>query len=331
MSFPAPSDRHLAREGLAEYLAAGDPTIVPLDGTPPAQLVIEPNEHKLTMRFETSIEELPDLVDYAHFSADATWHAERHWHELVVEGNAILLEAYPLLCLVADRVQHEGVPFRRAVDTVLAVYKELLGSLGRLSDAQEIGLFGELLFLRHSIAHSGAIEALASWRGGSHEEHDFGLADSDVEVKTTTAEERTHWIHGISQLEASHERDLWLLSIQLTSGGVGALSLPELIESVRLSVSEAKERMELESRLEQVGWHAGQAARYKRGFRIRTAPIAFRVDGSFPAITRATLETVGLDVQRFRQVTYQVDLSGLPEVSPESSVLRSFVDERTAQ
>jgi hypothetical protein len=195
-----PSYRHLRPEGLKEYLAAAVPTLVPVEGQPRCFLVIDPSMQRIAIRVPWSAGELPDLSTYRHFFAETVVREGSRWGEFGATGGDVLLDAYPVICAVADRVQQEGKPFAIAVRGVLETYHELLRGLGRLSDQAEVGLFGELLVLDRLIDGLGEAVAVGAWRGAISEEHDFGLPDEDVEVKTTMGETRRHWVGTATQV-----------------------------------------------------------------------------------------------------------------------------------
>ncbi len=237
-----------------------------------------------------------------------------------MHGSTVLLEAYPALCAVADRIQLDGLPLDRAVTEVLAGYHELLRGLGRLSDEEAVGLFGELLVLRWLGAGLGTGPALQAWQGPDGEEHDFCLSDLDVEVKSTTSEVRRHWIGSTTQLLPTLGRPLCLLSIQLTGAGSGGSSLPELVETVR-RVYEGDDLTRLNEILARIGWSDMHAPLYGSRYRLRSAPLTFDVDAAFPAITPARLELAGVPMDRIAAVRYLLDLSGLSP-TPTPSVFQ---------
>jgi len=316
-----PSERHLRPEGLKEYLAAAVPTMVPVDGDPQCFLVIDPSLQRVAMRVPWSADELPDLSAYRHFFAETVARDGRRWGEFGAVGEDVLLDAYPVICAVADRVQQEGKPFSAAIRGVLESYHELLRGIGRLSDQEEIGLFGELLVLDRLVDGLGEDVAVDAWRGAISEEHDFGLPDDDVEVKTTMGEHRRHWVGTATQLEPTVGRPLWLLSLQVTSAGAGGLSLPELIAGVRMKLVDGSVRATFEDRLGRVRWHDEQAALYSRRFRLRSDPAVYHVDSDFPAITPAKLTAASVPVQRIAGLTYLLDLTGLPPDSPPPALM----------
>jgi Putative PD-(D/E)XK family member, (DUF4420) len=311
-----PQNRHLLSSKLREYIDEGAAASVVISGEPAMWLVIEPRIGKIALRQEGTIGRLPDLTKFEHLSASSLTTAEgQRLVEFAVSGSDILVQAYPALCEVADLVQN-GVPFDHAVEQVVGSFQELLRNLGRLSDDQEIGLFGELLVLSQLIDAVGSTSAVASWRGSDAEEHDFGLSDLDVEVKTTTAERRRHWIGSATQLVASPGRSLCLLSLQVTGAGDGGLSLSELVERTRGALG--ADRSTFDSKLNTFGWSDDQAERYRKRFRFRSNPNAYNVTPEFPGLTPGRLLSAGISIEQIPEIRYVLDLTGMsPSPLPE--------------
>jgi hypothetical protein len=318
------SERHLSPEGFREYLRSGAPSIVRIDGTPAIHLVIDATARRLALRTPLVRHGVPNLSGYQHISAEAIYWNDGQWCELRVSGD-IILDAYPILCAIADRIQLQSLDFHTAVTEALSSLRRLLAGRGRMSEEQEIGLFGELLVLKHLLKKVPASDALACWRGPEGEEHDFVLPDGDVEVKSTTSETRSHWINDIHQLEPKLGRHLRLLSMQLTGAAADGTSLTGLIEEMRNLVGDAAVAEELRRKLERANWRDASAELYTTRFRLRTKPTIFDVDGTFPAMTPQRLKAAGLDCSRFQQIRYLVDLGGLVE-STDTGDLLAHID-----
>ena len=218
-----------------------------------------------------------------------------------------MVDAYPMLCALADRVQLSELPFAGSVHSVVDSYASLLSGLGRLSEQQEIGLFGELVFVRHLVDELGTAAAIGAWRG--REEHDFGFEEFDVEVKTTTREKRAHWISSFEQLDPSSGRPLWLVSFMLTTGGLAGETLPELIAAVRAVMAGSEQADPFAAKLEATGWNDAQSGLYSRRLHHRQRPGAYPVDAGFPSIARSRLQSAGLDISLILEARYLLDLS----------------------
>ena len=306
-------DRHLSWPNLLKYLNAGAPAIVRITGTPNCDLVIEPVEQRIALRGPwPTAADIPDLTGYRRLDTRSGTGASGDWVEFAATGRDILREAYPVLVAVADRVQMHGEGMGRAIQQVLSSYRELLSSLGRLSEHQELGLYGELVVLRHLIRSAGKQTAVDSWKGPTREEHDFGLDSYDIEVKTTLSEDRSHRISSLTQLQPSPDRYLWLVSVQLTASGIGGTTLPQLIESIKDRLSGPALRSRFAERLASVGWDPTHSHLYTRRFASRSDVLTFRVTDNFPAITARRLQSIGLPIERFTKVSYILHTAGLP-------------------
>lgn len=323
MTDPDVHARHLTRDGLAHYLAAGAPAVIKIDGAPVLYLVIEPALQRLALRTPLPRHNVPDLTTYRHVSAVTIHWNDRPWFELRVEGR-MLLDAYPVLCSIADRVQVHHADVGPAVADALASLRELLSSYGRLSEEQETGLFGELLVLRSFVRDGSVPDPIRAWRGSAHEEHDFDIGADDVEVKSTTSENRHHWIGDLNQLKPTLDRRLWLVSIQLTGAGASGHSLPELIDAIRAIVPADPSAHELRRKLDAAGWRDETAPLYTRRLRLRCPPAVFEVSPTFPALTPTALAAAGVDYGRFLRVTYMINLDGLTAATSPPDPLRGL-------
>jgi hypothetical protein len=313
-------ERHLSPEGFHEYLRSGAPSVIRIDGTPAVYLVIDATARQLALRTPLVRHGVPNLSGYQHISVEAIYWNDSQWCELRVSGD-IILDAYPILCAIADRIQLQSLDFHTAVTEALTSLRRLLAGRGRMSEEEEIGLFGELLVLRHLLKTVPPSDAIAYWRGPDGEEHDFVLPDGDVEVKSTSLETRSHWIKDVHQLEPKVGRRLRLLSIQLTGASADGATLAGLVEEVRGLVPDAGAAEELGRKLELANWRDGSAELYTTRFRLRTKPAMFDVDNAFPAITPGRLEAAGLEGSRFRQIRYLIDLGGLGESTDTGGLL----------
>ena len=194
----------------------------------------------------------------------------------------------------------------------LDAFRGLLARAPRLSEDQEIGLFGELVALDRLIDGVGEAKALAAWLGPRAEEHDFVLGEADVEVKTTRSERRIHVIHGLGQLTPTPGRLLHLMSVQVTGAGAAGNgeTLPELIERIRRRLRSG--RTDFDDRLTDCGWEDAQADRlYTTRLLVRSEPRFYNVDGAFPAITSAGLSRIVTRPELVRSIDYRIDVTDL--------------------
>jgi hypothetical protein len=151
--------------------------------------------------------------------------------------------------------------------------------------------------------------AVTAWRGSHGEEHDFEVAQGDLEVKTTTSEQRAHWISSVTQLVPTGTRPLWLLSMQVTRAGDSGTSLSDLVERVRAAVGNGATADQFEQRLHARGWREAFGETAIAKWRLRTQPALFRVSGTFPRLVPGLLSGVGVDMDAVTHVRYCIDLT----------------------
>jgi hypothetical protein len=318
------NDRHLSPENLDRVLAAEVPYLNPIAGDPPAWLFVTPSADHLGIRIHS-----PD-IDHAppthlrHVISRLTHQDAGRALEVVVTIRGLFRAAYPLLCSIVDRVQLDGMRPGDALTLTLRQFAALLKREESLPREREVGLFGELLSLAGLIETIGEDTALSGWRGASREEHDFGLAEEDIEVKTTTGERRTHWVESLTQLVNTQERPLWLVSHQITQAGAGAgARLPDLIAVVRDLVGSGPRRDDLEAGIAASGWDDGMADRCTTRWTRRSPSAVYAVNDDFPRLTPGYLSSAGVALDRFAEVRYRVDLTGLTPLHSPAGPLRA--------
>ena len=315
-------------ETLAAYIASGLPSEQRVGDRPVCILGIDPPRGELTLRTPATGADV-DVTAYRIIRTDVFEEPgdETVWFRLTVDAEGIEYEAYSLLQAVAEQLQR-GDTMERALHVALASYRGLLARTPRLSEDQEIGLFGELMALRRLMANLGEDTALAAWLGPQSEEHDFVLPDGDVEVKTTRTDRRVHVIHGAGQLTPAPGRPLHLMSVQITRAGAATRgrTLPEVIASVRGRLRRG--RTDFDGKLDSLGWDDHRAeSLYTTRFLLRGEPAFYAVDDSFPAITAAGLARILRRPELVRAVDYRIDVTALEPARPPACFARSADEE----
>lgn len=306
----ATSDRHLSVESFVGYLESAAPIDHPIPGTPRIILFTDPARSRIGIRGPATPTETSGPTGLIHVSVHAIHHEGRRMIELAVSDPRLFADAYPLLCAVADRVQMSGLTMTAAVDETLRRLGHLLRPEDALSQETEVGLLGELCLLSGLIQVLGADDAVETWRGGQHEEHDFGLSSHDIEVKTTASERRAHWITSLEQLVPTGTRPLWLVSYQITRAGTGGCTLADLIARVRDLLGTGSSRNRFDEKLRAAGWRHRYTARTHQRWRHRNPPAAFAVQPGFPHLTPTLLTEAGVDTIHITDVRYRLDLTG---------------------
>jgi len=316
MSLGAGVVRHAPVHVVEAYQAQGVNGVLVVAGAPPARIQIAPQHRRLSLLVQVHGEARgPDLLDRANLAYELQHDAGEMWHRLDVTFDDNLGEVYPVLCAVADRVQHAGETFTDAVEAVLAGLGDILAGRGGLPHEKQVGLFGELAVLLSLAAHAAPSSAVAAWRGPHREEHDFGLPGADVEVKTTMSEHRRHWIGSATQLVPTPGRDLYLLSVQITAAGDGpGATLTDLVDAARaLPVAPAGF---VDAGLANAGWRARHADLYRSRWVLRTVPEFHLVDDGFPAVTPDRVHAAIPLPERIVDLNYRLNLDGLTVAQP---------------
>jgi hypothetical protein len=236
-------------------------------------------------------------------------------------------DVYPMLCAIADRIQLDGMAALDAYEAALETWARVIAPRRRLSEDQEVGLYGELLVVEAVASTSDAFTAVKSWRGPLAEEHDFGFDDTDVEVKTTRGELRQHWISTLTQLVATQGRELWFVSVQLTRAGAGhGRTLTELVQTVEGLLDDPVQVNHYRTTLEALGWDDKQQDLYVQHWELRSAPAAMLVDISFPKITPTSLVAIGASSAEIVDVRYRIDVSARASAYPSAKPLRAALE-----
>jgi hypothetical protein len=294
-------------DGFREYLSAGVAMAHPIDGEPRLILSIDPVVHSISLRGPRRAgEDLPvtGLEHVRTVSGPGGGDIE-----LRVTDSALFLDAYPVLCAVADRVQLNGSTMSDAIRETLRLLGRFLRRTPTLTRERELGLCGELLVFIGLCKLVGPSTAVAGWRGPHGEEHDFAMLGHDVEVKSTTSEHRMHWIDSLTQLEPTADTPLWLVSHQFTEAGPNqGWRLRDLVDAAR-SVAGLAVRDDFERRLDAAGWTESHDEIDVMRWRRRFPSAAFLVAGEFPRLTSKSFTSDTTMSRGLVEVRYKIDLS----------------------
>jgi hypothetical protein len=253
---------------------------------------------------------MPDVSRLRNLTFGAVADGDREIGELTVKVEDNIHGAYGLVTCIADELQLASVPLADAVTAGVAQFKDVLAPRSGLSEAQEIGLFGEILFLEFLTGVLGPGPAIGAWKGASPEEHDFVFPDLHVEVKTTSTERRRHSITSLNQLVPLPDVPLSLLSIQLTKASAATgVTLSQMIAMARTRLQGHVGAFD--AGLEFRGWTPELADLYNSLWVLRSVPRAYRVDLAFPALTPKSLASVVPRHDKLSDVSYRVDVTDL--------------------
>lgn len=207
------------------------------------------------------------------------------------------------------------------ITAILAKWKQFWGSFPQdiLTMEEQVGLFGELFFLRYWLLPRYGKQVVLAWKGPSGERHDFILGDRSFEVKTSTSSTgHVHRINGVDQLEELSVGGLYLSSFWLRQNERAEYSLASIIESCREYVEPDVEIFSaFNLLLSRSGYSELQRTEYeKRRYEIIESAL-FLVDDQFPKITRTSFSTKLPD--QIEELDYSINLNSYLEKSLCSS------------
>lgn len=309
MPMTSRSNRHEPIATIRRYLDDNLAGAFGLAGDPGVTLVVEPSGPSLVLEVSATGPE-PDLEHYRNLDLDSVVRGTDVVRRLSVTLQGNEAEAYPWLCAIADRIQLGGQSFAAAVGSALESLDRILAGRRGLSHAQQVGLFGELVVLAAFSDCSSPGEAVAAWRGPAGGEHDFGLPEADLEVKTTENERRIHWISSSTQLVPNPDRGLYVVSVQITAAGGGTgRSLPEVVTILRKRMGTHEGRFD--ELLTEMGYRSADEDLYDKRWLLRSEPQLIGVTEEFPALTRELIDSNVPSSERVAEVSYQIDVTGM--------------------
>jgi hypothetical protein len=180
------------------------------------------------------------------------------------------------------------------------------GTDSTLDPEAEIGLFGELVFLR-SILEAGVAPTLAveGWLGPINGIQDFALGAGAVEVKTTIAASGFHArIASLEQLDDSFRTPLFLAAVRLCQTSLG-ITLADIVEDAReLLENDSEARSSFDIKLIHAGYLDAVSDSYKRRFALAGTQV-IRVEDGFPRLIAAVVP------RRVMHVRYELNLEGI--------------------
>ena len=312
--------RHLSSADFKGYLDTGVPINHPIPGTPRIILFTDPLYGRIGIRCPASLTDVVPASSLENLIIRKVQVHDGRAIEVMIVNPPLFLDAYPLLCTIADRIQLDDFAPGRAITETIRRLGHLLRREASPSWELEVGLLGEVALVAALIKMQGAASAVTAWRGYDGEEHDFDVAQNDLEIKTTTSEQRAHWISSVTQLVPTGTRPLWMLSVQVTRAGDSGTSLSDLVGWVRVAIGNGATADQFEQRLLASGWREAFTETAIAKWRLRTQPALFRVSGTFPRLVPDLLSGVGVDMDAVTHVRYCVDLTNRQPDHPDQSL-----------
>ena len=193
-------------------------------------------------------------------------------------------------------------------ETINSYKNYFSGKKDNLSDLEQQGLFGELLYLKEEL-ENGNSNALDCWEGIYKNKHDFVYKTKSVEIKTTRNQSRLDiHISNENQLDNTFVNELCLVVFRLEKVSVGK-TVYDLYEEI-LNLLPSNKYSLFKSKLIKVGMSFDEIDTL-----IKFRPLkkfVFDVDDEFPKIDKLSCG------DRIFEVKYYVSLDGIEGIEEVS-------------
>jgi hypothetical protein len=184
-----------------------------------------------------------------------------------------------------------------------------------LSHEEEVGLFGELFFVKILMCTEIENQSVVnSWLGPLKSNHDFDCGSVSVEIKTTSADEGfTAKIRSLEQLDGSKCELLFLVAINLKAQSNGE-TLPELVDSIETILNESpKALLKFNNLLMRAKYIRPDSGKYINKY-VTDSVRYYSVRKGFPRISRDML------CEQVISCSYELDINSIPDDYSTSAV-----------
>lgn len=168
---------------------------------------------------------------------------------------------------------------------------------GRMTEAEIMGLIGELLFLRdHMIPERGIDVALDSWTGPEKTHKDFSDQRDWFEVKTITFGKESVRISSIEQLDSNVDGCLVVYELEKMSPSFEGIKLNHLVNHIIAMLANASQRETFMAKLQLFDFDFSKE--YDNLVFVKRGEHMYKVDSeNFPRIRRDVLPNAIMRVQ----------------------------------
>ena len=211
---------------------------------------------------------------------------------------------------IFDIMEIEKKSFKEAYTFILNKYYAFLSKYSLLSLEEQMGLLGEMLFLRELLEFE--MDALFFW---IDQNEDFKVNDNLFEIKVTRAKEHRHIINGLSQLTPIPNFKKFLVSYLCEFSGVyhssDTINLNELYEYL-IKALPAIHIIDFEERMRKRGYvHLLHENLYNESNFILYDPRLLKIEDDFKCLN---LNSVASDLLQFipqDKVKYELNIQSL--------------------
>lgn len=204
-------------------------------------------------------------------------------------------------CLPITNEQERVAEFCRKLNTWSGIFKK--GSSTLLSKEEQLGLYGELTFIKALMDDSTVSKSdiIAAWKGPDKEDKDFQYKNYAIEIKSSANQMNHPKINNIRQLDETGLTALYLYHYSFARTDGGIRTLPALIADVRNCLYGSASADMFEEKLTETGYLDSDAGSYTSNYTLQDED-AYLVDASFPKITASMCPGI-------LNVEYYIDLA----------------------
>lgn len=208
----------------------------------------------------------------------------------------LLTQFVDLIVEILRHVENDPASPERNIEQAVRNWNEMLARNRRLTTADEVGLFGELMVLRELVRQDPQ-QRSASWQSGSGV-HDFVVNGHRLEAKTTSSPDSfvVH-IYDLIQLADPPEDDLHLAHVRIIPDEDGE-TLTDVISRLETIVCDPEA---LRETLKNRGWVESTT---ENQYRLVALEV-YAVDEGFPRLTPASVNHPG----GVKSIEYSIDLN----------------------
>lgn len=306
--------RILSWDHLIERIQLNIPFQQIIPGDPICLLIYDSRDTSLELHIENH-DALQPSVEPLNIEISALQKNGVNYLSLKINDAEVFREFYDFMVEIVDSVQILRIEPHLAIDKAWKTWILLLGQESILSKEKQLGLMGELWLLQRVAQKQDWRVALDCWHSDARAEHDFSFQIYDIEVKSTSSEDRVHIIGSVHQLMPAVGRELLLLSLQFTGAPlllVSSFSLASLVQDISKNLKNEDLEDNFNSRLTKAGWNPSHTRHYSKRFILRSQPYLIKVDDNCPKITPPVLQGIAsFQYDRFVGISYRINVSGL--------------------
>jgi len=228
---------------------------------------------------------------------------------------------------IAEMILKNRIEPECAINTVLSNWKSFWGSENSflLSEEKQIGLFGELLFLKR-ISSIQSVHSLNCWKGPSGFIHDFVFSNWSFEVKVCANTKHIHFINGLDQLDQLNDLSLGLISYLIVkSSEKQAISLQELVDAFVTNIYKNEPNL-IQLFYEQLmiaGYNRSFSEEYSKNKYVIWDSRFFVVDENFPKLTKKFFKKA--ISTRVSHIRYLIDLTDWQSTHLDKVILGDYI------